>query len=224
MHICCLFFAFVDEIWSHFPQMLFAPVHQLRSSLPHNQEATTYILHVDIISLPPMFLLMQTSTFVDNYPFATHKTASIPCSPAQCAGLLWFYLMQQWFFMHWPKWLCEMHACDQSAVACWSSLFPDIVHSPQAPATDNGSLCQTAWGGISSRMLGVLCWLAAIKWSSVRHSVQTEALKGIRFAERVMQTSLLIAYHLQWDQFFFSSQLYSLILLCWSFHSINPNN
>lgn len=98
-------------------------------------------------------------------------------------------------FLHWPKWLFEMNACDQSSVACWSSLFPDIVHSPQAPATDNGSLCQTAWGRISSRMLGVLCWMAAIKWSSLRHRVQTKTYKGIRFAQCVMQTSLLITYH-----------------------------
>lgn len=90
--------------------------------------------------------------------------------------------------VRWPKWLPEMHACDQSAVACWSSLFPDIVHSPQAPATDNGSLCQTERGRISSRMLGVLCWMAAMRWCSLgwKCRAQTKIWKGICYAECVM--------------------------------------
>lgn len=211
MRYALLNFPFVDSIWSHFPQMLSAPVHQLWSSLPHNLVVCKiYIFHVAIIPLALCFYPCRLEFFINNYQFHTQnrRYPLQPCSVCRVITILHYAAV---VFLRWPKWLCEMHACDQSAVACWSSLFLDTVHSPQAPATDNGSLCQTAWGRLSSRMLGVLCWMAAIKWCSLRRRVQTKIWKGIRYAECVMQTSLLITYRsksesknpLLWGIFFF---------------------
>lgn len=58
---------------------------------------------------------------------------------------------------YWPEWLRGVLACDQATVACWRCLSPDTVLWPQAPASNNGSLCQAAGGRISSRMFIVSC-------------------------------------------------------------------
>lgn len=132
---------------------------------------------------------MQTSTFVNNNMFQEHPAVFPLRSNPVCRVIMILHYAAV-VILYWPKWLPEMHACDQSAVACWSSLFPDIVHWPQAPATDNGSLCQTVQGRISSRMLGVLCWIAAIKSCSLswKCRVETKIWKGICYAVCVMET------------------------------------
>lgn len=67
--------------------------------------------------------------------------------------------MQQWLLTR----VAARLACDQPAVACWRSLSPDTVLRPKAPASNNGSLCQTTGGQITSRMFIVSCRTAAIR-------------------------------------------------------------
>lgn len=167
---------------------------ELWSSLPHHLEGAFLSFdvcakHIWLVSPPSMFLAHEDFHFLgkkkkkanNNLPQEQNRPCS-PRVPPQCAGLLWFNIMQQCLSPVDQRGLTEMQACDQSAVAWWSSRFPDIVHPPQAPATDNGSLCQTARGRISSRRW---CWMAAIKSCSCscKHSVETKIWKGICYAE-----------------------------------------
>lgn len=132
---------------------------------------------------------MQTLTYLNN--LVGRKNSQSPLHPSPVCRVIMILHYAAVVILHWPKWLLEMHACDQSVAACWSSQFPDIVHWPRAPTTDNGSLCQTGWGRISSRMFGCIMldgsheMVFPFSWKC---SVETKWWKGIRYAECVIKT------------------------------------
>lgn len=124
--------------------MLSAPVHQLWSSLPHNLlDALAFDMYILHIYGWYHLLCFNTWRLLQISIRSRNKNSQFPpLQSSPVCGVIMFLYYAAVVILHWPEWLLEMHACDQSAVACWSRLFPDIVHSPQAPTTDNGSLCQ----------------------------------------------------------------------------------
>lgn len=118
------------------------------------------MLHLYISHGPPFshFSLAFSVLLDSNSQNSCTQTAPFPlilffCIPACRVFIIRHYAAL--VLLHGPKWLLEMHTCDQSVSACWCNLFPDIVLSPQAQNTDNGSLCQTAWGRISRMVTGI---------------------------------------------------------------------